>query len=294
MENMQKKYISGTKWAKIIRDEVAQEITMLVADGKPKPKLASIIVGDREDSKIYVRNKEKACLEVGIECKIYNFPENAHTHDIIEEIAWLNSDDSVHGILIQLPLPKTIDEQEILSGISSMKDVDGVAGPMQLGKLAYKGYEADFVPCTANACLELLKRENIPLCGANVVVLGRSPNVGIPISLLLIKENATVTICHSKTKNIPEITKHADILITAIGVPQFVKGEHLKEGVVIIDVGINQIEDKSRKSGYRLVGDVDFDSCINVCSKITPVPGGVGPMTISMLLKNVVNAAKRH
>ncbi len=289
---MDGKYISGTKWSNIIKNEVFQDVVKFISEGNAKPRMASIIVGEREDSRTYVRNKKKACVEVGMECLIYEFPENSLTEDIITTIKMLNINDTIHGILVQLPLPDTIDERLVLESISELKDVDGIAGPTQLGKLAYKGYEPNFIPCTAKACLELLKRENIPICGSNVVVLGRSSIVGIPISLLLIKENATVTVCHSKTKNIHEIIKHADIVIVAIGVLQYVQGEWLKDGAVVIDVGINQIEDNSKKSGSRLVGDVHFESCVKVCSKITPVPGGVGPMTIAMLLQNILIAAK--
>lgn len=288
------KLVSGTHWSKVIREEISQEVKQLVAEGKPQPKLAGIIVGDRDDSKVYVRNKEKACEEVGIACVVHRLPGETTTEEIIALVKTLNEDASVHGILVQLPLPATVSEKQVLETVSPSKDVDGVAGPLQLGKLAYKGYEADYVPCTAQACLELLRRENIALSGANVVVLGRSAIVGIPVSLLMIQENATVTVCHSRTKEINEIVKRADVVIAAIGQPLFVKGEWIKENAVVIDVGINRIEDKTKKTGFRLVGDVDFDGAVKVCSKITPVPGGVGPMTIAMLLRNVLEASKKH
>jgi 5,10-methylene-tetrahydrofolate dehydrogenase/methenyl tetrahydrofolate cyclohydrolase len=287
------KLISGTHWSKVIRDELKEEIAKLVSEGRTQPKLAGIIVGDREDSKIYVRNKERACADIGMASTIHRLPGTTSNEELIELIQKLNADESVHGILVQLPLPSTMNEQRILESISPAKDVDGVAGPTQLGKLAYKGYEADFIPCTAKASIELLKREKIPIAGQNVVVLGRSAIVGMPALLLLLKENATVTVCHSRTKNIDEVVRRADIVIAAIGVAQFVKKEWLKEGVVIIDVGINQIEDKTKKAGHRLVGDVDFENCLEVCSKITPVPGGVGPMTITMLLSNVLESSKK-
>jgi len=268
-------------------------VASLVSSGYPQPKLAGILVGEREDSKRYVRNKEKACVEVGIACELFTLPDTTTTEELVLLVKQLNADETVHGILMQLPLPNTIKEREVLETISPLKDVDGIAGPTQLGKLAYRGYQPDFVPCTAKACVELLKREKIPLIGANVVVLGRSFIVGIPVSLLLIKEDCTVTVCHSKTKNIDEVIHRADILIAAIGSAEFVKREWLKEGAVVIDVGINNIQDESRKTGFRLCGDVDFKNCVEVCSKITPVPGGVGPMTIAMLLTNVVESAKR-
>lgn len=283
------KIISGTKWAQIIRNEIKLEVSKL----QIKAKLAGILVGEREDSKIYVRNKQKAFLEVGMDCELYYYPENVQESELIDKIISLNEDTSVNGILLQLPIPKHLDEKKILNTIAPNKDIDGIGTPIQLGKLAYRGYEAEFIPCTARACLELLKRENINISGANVTVIGRSAIVGISVSLLLLKEDATVTICHSKTVGIDKIIKNADIVIAAIGSPQFVKGEWLKPGAVVLDVGINRIEDKTRASGYRLVGDVDFDEAYKICSKITPVPGGPGGVTIACLLLNTLDAAKR-
>lgn len=287
--NSNQKLISGVKWAQLIRNEIKSEVSLL----QFKPKLVGILVGNREDSKIYIRNKERALLEVGMDYALNHFPEDVEEMVVIELVRSLNEDPTVHGILIQLPLPSHLDEKKVLGMMDPKKDVDGIASPMQLGKLAYRGYTADFIPCTARACLELLKRENVKISGMNAIVLGRSNIVGMPVALLLLREGATVTICHSKTQNINKIIENADIVIAAIGSPLFVKGEWIKPGAIVIDVGINRIEDMTKKTGFKLVGDVDFEKAVDVCSKITPVPGGVGPMTIAMLLLNTLESAKR-
>jgi len=286
------KDISGTKWAAVIRQELKDEIDKIIANGGLVPTIACILVGDRNDSAVYVRNKESACKELGIRAIVRKLPATATQVEIIALVQEFNADPTVNGILVQLPLPQGVEEKAVLATVKPEKDVDG--GPQHMGDLALKGHTPQFISCTPKAVLELLKREKIPIEGANVVVLGRSNLVGLPVSLLLIHENATVTICHSKTKDVGTILKTADIIIAAIGQPKYVKPEWIKPGAVIIDVGINSIPDSTRKTGLRLVGDVDYDGAFEVCSRITPVPGGVGPMTIAMLLQNTLVAYKRQ
>lgn len=283
------KIISGTKWANIIRAEVKDEVSKLPI----KPKLVGILVGDRADSKIYVESKKKAFLEAGMDCEVIYYPEDVPESELIDKIRSINEDSSVHGILLQRPVPLSIDEKKVLNMVDRNKDVDGIASPLCLGQLVYKGYTADFIPCTAKGCIELLKREGIEIAGKHAVILGRSPIVGAPVALALLKEDATITVCHRQTVNIDEVVKTGDIVVVGIGCPLYVKGEWFKPGAVIIDVGINRIEDKTKVSGSRLVGDVDFEGAYKVCSKITPVPGGCGPMTIAMLLVNTLEAAQR-
>jgi len=284
------KKISGTKWAGVIRGEIQQKIVELTATGVRPPGIACIIVGDRPDSAVYVRNKETAANEVGMKATVLRLDGATSQEDIIKQVHVFNADETIDGILVQLPLPKGIDERIVLGAIDPNKDVDGVGGPVHMGNLALRGCTPLFVPCTAKGCVELLKRENIQIEGANAVVIGRSNIVGVPVALLLQGENATVTVCHSKTQDIGSHLLKADIIVAAIGQPKYVKKEWVKPGAVIIDVGINQIEDKTRKSGTRLVGDVDFDAVVEVCGRITPVPGGVGPMTIAMLLQNTLES----
>ena len=284
------KLIDGKEISKQIYSELEDKILIL----KKKniiPGLAVIIVGDRIDSQTYVRMKEKKCIELGIKSKIIKLKETISEPDLIVEIYKLNNNNSIHGILVQLPLPKYINENVVLNHIDLKKDVDGFHFN-NIGKLTLNRNPV-FVPCTPFGCIELLKRSKIEIKGKNVVILGRSNIVGLPLSLLLLHENATVTICHSKTVNIMEHTQKADIIIAACGKTQMVKKDWIKKGVVIIDVGINSIEDKTKKKGYRLVGDVDFDDVKNKVSYITPVPGGVGPMTIAMLMTQTVKSAER-
>lgn len=286
------KEISGTKWAIIIRNEIKEQVIYRMSCGGTRPTIGCILVGERADSAVYVRNKENACKEVGINAIIHKLPLSITQNEIIKYIDVFNEDDNVHAILVQLPLPDGINEKEVLSSIWHSKDVDALGSPNHIGSLAMKGFSPTFVPCTALGCIELLKRENIKISGLNAVVLGRSNIVGLPTSLLLLQENATVTICHSQTTDLISHLKSADIIIAAIGKPNFIKKEWIKSGAIIIDVGINRIDDSTRKSGYRLVGDVDFNDVLEVCGKITPVPGGVGPMTIAMLLQNTLKAAQ--
>ena len=255
------------------------------------PGLATVLVGKNPASEVYVRSKQKACAEVGINSFGHHLPEDASQEEVEALVRELNADPKVNGILVQLPLPKHLDEEKVLAAVDLNKDVDGFH-PINIGRLAQKGREPVFVPCTPAGCMVLLEESGAKLSGANAVVLGRSNIVGMPVALLLVKANATVTIVHSRTKNLPEIVREADIIVAAIGQPEFVKKDWVKPGAYVIDVGINQKEDPTAKRGYRLVGDVAFDKVSEVAAGITPVPGGVGPMTIAMLLKNTLRAAE--
>jgi len=253
--------------------------------------LAVIIIGGRKDSTVYVRKKMEACEKVGI--KSYKIELNTTvTNDMVcREIEKLNNDDNVHGILIQLPIPQHLNEEKILRKINFLKDVDGFHAN-NMGYLAMERREPLFIPCTPLGCLELLKEYNIEIEGKEVVVIGKSNIVGLPMSLIMMKEMATVTVCHIKTKNIEEHTRRADILIVGVGKAHLVKKDWVKEGAVVIDIGINVLKDETRKRGYRLVGDVDYENVKSVVSYITPVPGGVGPMTVCMLIKNTLKSYK--
>lgn len=267
---------------KKLSDKIKQELEEKIKLNEKKPGLGIILVGERPDSKVYVRMKKKACLKIGIKNFDVHLEESVSEEVIISEINKMNNNPEINAILVQLPLPKHINEKRVLNHVSFEKDVDGFHN-INVGNLTLKS-ENYIAPCTPLGCIELLKEHNIDLVGKNVVVLGRSNIVGLPISLLLLHNNATVTICHSRTKNIFEHCKQADILICAIGKPHFVKREHIKEGCIIVDIGINKIEAENEK-GYKLVGDADYNDIIDKVSAITPVPGGVGPMTIAMLLK---------
>jgi 5,10-methylene-tetrahydrofolate dehydrogenase/methenyl tetrahydrofolate cyclohydrolase len=283
--------IDGRIIAQQVRDNVAAEVAKRTAAGKPKPTLATVLVGERVDSATYVRSKGKACEELGMGSVSHHVPENITQADLEKLIKSLNRSKKVNGILVQLPLPAHLDEERILSLISIEKDVDGFS-PLNIGRLAQKGREPLFVPCTPYGCIYLLEQSGVKIEGANAVVLGRSNIVGMPAALLLIGKNATVTVCHSRTKDVPGVVRQADILIAAIGKTEFVRGDWIKPGAAVIDVGINSKPDSTKKSGYRLVGDVNFDEAKEVAGWITPVPGGVGPMTIAMLMKNTLRAAK--
>ncbi|NLC14578.1 MAG: bifunctional methylenetetrahydrofolate dehydrogenase/methenyltetrahydrofolate cyclohydrolase FolD [Chloroflexi bacterium] len=288
---MTAKIIDGKATAERIRGEVKEAIDKRKATGKSIPGLATVLVGENPASKVYVRNKQKACAEVGINSFGFDLPADASQEEVEALVRKLNADPAVNGILVQLPLPKHLDEEKVLVSIDLTKDVDGFH-PVNIGRLAQKGREPVFVPCTPAGCMVLLEEAGAEIAGANAVVLGRSNIVGMPVALLLVKANATVTIVHSRTKNLPEVVRGADILVAAIGQPGFVKKEWVKPGAYVIDVGINQVEDATAKRGYRLVGDVAFDEVSEVAAAITPVPGGVGPMTIAMLLKNTLHAAE--
>ena len=283
--------INGKKISHKILKEIEEEIIHYSHIGKPG--LAVIQIGNRSDSTIYIRKKAEACKLVGIESKIYNFETTVSINEVCSLLFRLNNDDDVNGILVQLPIPDHLNNEEILSKISYRKDVDGFH-VRNIGSLAMSGRTPYFVPCTPLGCLELLKQYNITIEGKHAVIVGKSNIVGLPMSLLLLKNQATVTICHSETKDIVNHLKTADIVVSACGCPRMIKKEWLKEGVVVIDVGINSIPDSTRKRGYRLVGDVDFENVKEIASAITPVPGGVGPMTVAMLLRNTLDGFKRQ
>ncbi len=289
---MTAKIIDGKAIAAEIRQEVAKGVEKLLAAGGPRPGLATVLVGEDPASQTYVRMKRKACEEVGIESFGHELPATASQEEVETLVKELNVDPKVHGILVQLPLPAGLDEEAILRAISIEKDVDGFH-PINIGRLAQKGREPLFVPCTPAGCIVLLKRSGAKLEGARAVVVGRSNIVGMPAALLLVKENATVTICHSRTQDLPSVCREADVLIAAIGRPQMIRGDWIKPGAYVIDVGVNRVDDPEAKRGYRLVGDVAFDEAVEVAGAITPVPGGVGPMTIAGLLQNTLCSAQR-
>lgn len=283
--------IDGKLIAQQVRDSVAMEVAKRTALGKPQPTLATVLVGDRVDSATYVSAKGKACQELGMGSVNHHLPADISQDDLEKVIRELNADKSISGILVQLPLPSHLNEERVLQLISIEKDVDGFS-PINIGRLAQKGREPLFVPCTPYGCIYLLEQAGVKIEGANAVVLGRSNIVGMPAALLLIGKNATVTVCHSRTKDLPAVIRQADILIAAIGKSEMVRGDWIKPGAAIIDVGINSKPDASKKNGYRLVGDVNYDEAKEVAGFITPVPGGVGPMTIAMLMKNTLRAAQ--
>lgn len=287
--------IDGKKIASDIRKELKEKIDKLRAEGRNVPGLVAIIVGDNPASQIYVASKRKACEEIGMRTKVEKFPVKFQEKELIEVIEKYNSDKNYHGILVQLPLPKHINENKIIEAISPKKDVDGFH-PMSVGNLVI-GKET-FVSCTPAGIQELLKRYYINTRGKHVVVVGRSNIVGKPIANLMLQKNdyanSVVTVCHSAASDLSYYTKQADILIAAIGQPEMIKGDMVKEGVVVIDVGINRIEDKASSKGYKIVGDVAFNEVAQKSSYITPVPGGVGPMTIAMLLSNTFKAYKLY
>jgi methylenetetrahydrofolate dehydrogenase (NADP+) / methenyltetrahydrofolate cyclohydrolase len=283
--------IDGKAIAKQVRDEVAANVAKRVAAGKPKPTLATVLVGDRVDSATYVSSKQKACAELGMGSISHHLPADISQDELEKLIKKLNRSKKVNGILVQLPLPSHLDEERVLQLVSVEKDVDGFS-PINIGRLAQKGREPLFVPCTPYGCIYLLEKAGVQIEGANAVVLGRSNIVGMPAALLLVGKNATVTICHSRTQDLPSVIRKADILIAAIGKQEFVRGDWIKPGAAVIDVGINSKPDATKKSGYRLVGDVNFEEAKEVAGFITPVPGGVGPMTIAMLMRNTARAAE--
>ncbi len=283
--------IDGKQIGQEIRDKVKTAVDDRLKRGLSAPGLATVLVGENPASQVYVRSKQKACAEAGINSFGHHLPEDASQEEVEALVRKLNADPTVNGILVQLPLPRHLDEEKVLSAIDLNKDVDGFH-PVNIGRLAQKGREPVFVPCTPAGCMVLLERAGAQISGANAVVLGRSNIVGMPVALLLVKANATVTICHSRTGDLPSVVRQADILVAAIGQPEFVKKEWVKPGAVVIDVGINRKQDSTAKRGYRLVGDVAYDEVSQVAGAITPVPGGVGPMTIAMLLQNTLRAAE--
>ncbi len=286
--------LDGKKTSADIKNEIAIEVSKLKSEGKKTPHLAAILVGTDGASMTYVGAKVKACEFVGFESTLIELPEDTSEKKLLNEIEILNIDNEIDGFIVQLPLPKHIDEQKVLMAINPDKDVDGFH-PTNVGRMTLD--LPSFIPATPFGIMELLERYKIETSGANVVVIGRSHIVGRPMSILMSQKrpagNATVTIAHSRTKNLAEITKQADIIIAALGIPEFLTGNMVKEGVTIVDVGITRVDDTTKKRGYRLAGDVDFESVSKKASYITPVPGGVGPMTIAMLLKNTLISCKR-
>lgn len=292
--NADNKIIDGKAIADAMKKEIAAEVAAMLDKGIEAPHLAAVIVGEDGASQTYVSSKEKACHSVGMTSSVYRLPEKTSEKELLDLLDFLNKDDEIDGYIVQLPLPKHIDETKVTQAIMPSKDVDGFTpyniGLMQLGLPC-------FLPATPFGIVELLKRSGVETEGKHVVVLGRSNIVGTPVSVMLSRKgkggDATVTLCHSKTKNLAEITRRADIIIMAIGKPLFLKADMVKEGAVVIDVGIHRIADESAEKGYVIQGDVDYDEVYKVASKITPVPGGVGPMTIVSLLYNTLQAAKR-
>jgi methylenetetrahydrofolate dehydrogenase (NADP+) / methenyltetrahydrofolate cyclohydrolase len=283
--------IDGKAIAQKVRNEVAERVAKRIAAGKSQPTLATVLVGDRPDSAAYVASKGKACQELGMGSVSRQLLADATQEQVETLVKQLNADKKISGILVQLPMPSHLNEEAILSLIGIEKDVDGFS-PLNIGRLAQKGREPLFVPCTPYGCIYLLEQAGVKIEGANAVVLGRSNIVGMPAALLLISKNATVTVCHSRTRDLPAVVRQADILIAAIGRTEMVRGDWIKPGAAIIDVGINSVPDATKKSGHRLVGDVKFDEAWEVAGFITPVPGGVGPMTIAMLMRATLHAAE--
>jgi len=286
--------IDGKKTSAEIKEEIKKDVAEMIDNDIAAPHLAAVLVGADPASQTYVAAKEKACQAVGITSTIYRYPENTTEKELLEVVDFLNNDPDLDGFIVQLPLPKHIEEQKIIEAINPDKDVDGFH-PMNVGKMAL-GLDC-YLPATPNGIMEMLKRYNIPTSGKNCVVIGRSHIVGSPMSILMSQKaepgNATVTLCHSRTENLKEIVAQADIVIAAIGAPHFVTADMVKEGATVIDVGIHRVKSDKTKSGFRLIGDVDFDEVSKKAAHITPVPGGVGPMTIAALLLNTLKSAKQ-
>jgi len=286
--------LDGRKTSASIKDELKTKVEELKAAGKKLPHLAAILVGEDGGSITYVNAKVKACDYIGYQSTLIRFPDTISETELLNKVEELNRDESIDGFIVQLPLPKHIDEKKVTLAIDPAKDVDGFH-PENIGRMSL-GLPS-FLPATPNGILELLKRYQIPTEGKHCVIIGRSSIVGTPLSLLMSRNrayaNATVTLCHSRTQDLSAICKSADILVAAIGNPYFVKADMVKHGAVVIDVGTSRLEDKSKKSGFKLAGDVDFETVAEKCSYITPVPGGVGPMTIASLLLNTFEANRR-
>jgi len=286
--------LAGKTLSQEIKQEITQTVASLIDAGKNAPHLAVVIAGDDGASLTYVESIKKNTKEVGMLCSVYQFPASVSEKELLEAVDFINQDDEIDGCIIQLPLPKHIDKQKVIQKVNPKKDVD-CFHPENMGKLVLG--EETFLPATPHAVMELLKRYEIETVGKNCVVVGRSNIVGKPLALLLVQNSpnadATVTICHSKTQNMKEVCAQADILLIAIGKPEFITAEYVKKDAVVIDVGIHRIEDKTSEKGYKICGDVKFDEVAKKCSAITPVPGGVGSVTMACLLKNTLNAYRR-
>jgi len=289
------KLIDGKATANQIKQDIAAEVAGIIDSNENPPHLAAVLVGHDPASETYVAGKEKACQEVGITSSLYRLPEDATEKELIDLVGFLNNDREVDGFIVQLPLPKQIDENKVIQHINPAKDIDGFH-PMNRGRMAMN--LPSYLPATPFGILQLIERYKIETDGRRVVVIGRSHIVGSPVSILLSRKtypgNATVTLCHSRTPNLKDLTLEADILIVAIGSPLFIKKDMVKEGAVVIDVGIHRVLSEDTKSGFKLIGDVDFDAVSRKASLITPVPGGVGPMTIASLLVNTMKAYKKE
>ena len=283
--------IDGTAIAAKVRQQVGEEVKALFEKTGKRPGLATVLVGENPASQAYVKSKRKACAELGMESFGNELPATASQAEVLDTVSKLNADPRVQGILVQLPLPDHINEEQVLNAVGIDKDVDGFH-PVNIGRLSMKGRQPLFVPCTPAGCIVLLEETGCQFKGLNAVVLGRSNIVGLPVAMLLLHRDCTVTIAHSRTQDLPAVCRAADILIAAVGRPLMVKQDWVKPGAYVIDVGINRVEDASKKSGYRLVGDVDFEAVKEVAGAITPVPGGVGPMTIAMLMRNTLRGAQ--
>jgi methylenetetrahydrofolate dehydrogenase (NADP+)/methenyltetrahydrofolate cyclohydrolase len=292
MRHMTARRIDGKEIAATLHEEIRVESERLQKERGIKPGLATVLVGEDPASHSYVKAKRKACERDGIESFHHELPADTSEEQLLALVAELAERSDVHGILVQLPLPAHIDEGKVIDAIPPAKDVDGFH-PANLGQLGLKDGKASFAPCTPAGVLEMLQRIGCQLSGARAVVLGRSRIVGLPAAMLLLRENATVTVCHSRTQDLDAVTREADVLVAAIGRANFVTADMVKPGAVVIDVGVNRVDDPSRERGYRLVGDCDFDAVNEIASALTPVPGGVGPMTIAMLMKNTLTAAQR-
>ncbi len=285
--------LDGKQTSIAIKDQIANEVRALTAKGMRPPHLAAILVGDDGASQTYVANKEKSSHEVGFTSSVYRYSANTSEEELLKAIEFLNDDDDIDGFIVQLPLPKQIDEQKVINAISPEKDVDGFT-PINIGRMVL-GEDA-FLPATPMGICSILKHYNIETVGKHCVVLGRSNIVGTPVANLLSRKgfDCTVTLCHSRTQNLPEITRKADILVVAIGKPEFVTADMVKDGAVLVDVGIHRISDETKKSGFRIIGDVKHGEVDSKCSWVTPVPGGVGPLTIVSLLQNTMKAYKKR
>ncbi|MCB0458792.1 MAG: bifunctional methylenetetrahydrofolate dehydrogenase/methenyltetrahydrofolate cyclohydrolase FolD [Flavobacteriaceae bacterium] len=285
--------LDGKKTSTDLKNEIAEAVKQLKAQGKKVPHLAAVLVGTDGASMTYVSSKVKACELVGFNSTLIELPEETSEEKLLQEISKLNNDIDIDGFIVQLPLPKHIDEQKVIMAVHPDKDVDGFH-PVNVGKLTLN--LPTFISATPYGIMELLERYNVETSGKHVVVIGRSNIVGRPMSILMSQKrkagDATVTVAHSRTKNLKELTLQADIIVAALGIPEFLKGDIVKEGTVIIDVGITRVDDTTKKRGYRIAGDVDFETVSKKASYITPVPGGVGPMTIAMLLKNTLQACQ--
>lgn len=287
--------LDGRKTSNEIKEEIAKEVSEIVNSGKRPPHLAAILVGDDGASLTYVNSKVKSCEKIGFKSTLIKFPADVNENELLNRIEELNQDEGLDGFIVQLPLPGHIDEQKVINAVSPDKDVDGFH-PTNVGKMVLNLHT--FLPATPKGIMELLSRYNVDISGKNVVVMGRSHIVGSPISILMARKatpgNATVTLTHSRTKNLKEFTKNADIIVIALGIAEYLTGDMVKDGVVVIDVGITRVADSSKKSGFKLLGDVNFEEVSKKASFITPVPGGVGPMTIASLLMNTLQAYKER